>query len=96
MLSLACAALLAGGPARAEIKGRRIKVGVLTDMSGVYAANGGPGSVVAAQLAAEDFGGAINGKPIVILQADNQNKADVGLPSPGSGTTATACWRSPT
>jgi branched-chain amino acid transport system substrate-binding protein len=75
----ACAAFLAGGSARAEIRADSIKVGVLTDMSGVYAANGGPGSVVAAQLAADDFGGAINGKPIVILQADNQNKVDVGL-----------------
>ena len=75
----ACATLLATGLARAEIRADSIKVGVLTDMSGVYAVNGGPGSVVAAQLAAEDFGGAINGKPIVILQADNQNKTDVGL-----------------
>ena len=75
----ACATLLATGLAQAEIRADSIKVGVLTDMSGVYAVNGGPGSVVAAQLAAEDFGGVINGKPIVILQADNQNKTDVGL-----------------
>ena len=75
----ACATLLATGLARAEIRADSIKVGVLTDMSGVYAVNGGPGSVVAAQLAADDFGGVINGKPIVILQADNQNKTDIGL-----------------
>ena len=74
--------LLAGAllaiPAHAEIKGDTIKIGVLTDMSGVYASNGGAGSVIAARLAAEDFGNAINGKPIVILQADDQNKADIG------------------
>jgi ABC-type branched-subunit amino acid transport system substrate-binding protein len=47
-------------------------------MTGIYSGNGGAGSVTAARLAAEEFGGAIHGKPIVILQADDQNKADVG------------------
>jgi len=75
---VACLGLLTAGAARAEIKGDTVKIGVLNDMTGVYAANGGPSSVVAAQLAAEDFGGVINGKPIIILQADDQNKADVG------------------
>jgi ABC-type branched-subunit amino acid transport system substrate-binding protein len=64
--------------APAEIRGDAIRIGVLTDMSGIYAGNGGPGSVVAAKLAAEDFGGAIDGKPIVIMQADDQNKPDIG------------------
>ena len=73
----ACLALLAGA-ARAEIAGDAVKIGVLTDMSGVYSSNGGAGSVEAARMAAEEFGGSINGKPIVILQADDQNKADVG------------------
>ncbi|TYL25016.1 adenine glycosylase, partial [Streptococcus pyogenes] len=50
---------------------------VLTDMSGIFATAMGPGSVEAARMAAEDFGGKINGKPIEILQADHQNKADV-------------------
>jgi ABC-type branched-subunit amino acid transport system substrate-binding protein len=77
-LLIACVGMLAAGAARAEIKGDAIKIGVLNDMTGVYADNGGPGSVVAAQLAAEDFGNVVNGKPIVILQADDQNKADVG------------------
>ncbi len=73
------ALLLAAGAAQAEIRGDAVKIGVLNDMSGVYSGNGGTGSVVAAQLAAEDFGGMINGKPIVILQADDQNKADIGI-----------------
>jgi ABC-type branched-subunit amino acid transport system substrate-binding protein len=64
--------------APAEIRGDAIRIGVLNDMSGIYAGNGGPGSVVAAKLAAEDFGGAIDGKPIVIMQADDQNKPDIG------------------
>ena len=75
---LACLALLAATPAGAEIRGDAVKIGVLTDMTGVYSANSGPGSVEAARLAAEEFGNSINGKPIVILQADDQNKADLG------------------
>jgi ABC-type branched-subunit amino acid transport system substrate-binding protein len=74
----ACAGLLGIAAGHAEIRGDAIKVGVLNDMSGVYSGNGGAGSVVAAQLAAEDFGGAIDGKPIIILQADDQNKPDIG------------------
>ncbi len=73
------AVLLATGVARAEIKADAIRIGVLNDMTGVYSGNGGVGSVVAARLAAEDFGGAINGRPVVILQADDQNKADIGV-----------------
>lgn len=73
------AALLASTAAHADIQGAAIKVGILNDQNGVYAANGGAGSVVAAQMAADEFGGAIAGKPIVILQADDQNKPDIGV-----------------
>jgi branched-chain amino acid transport system substrate-binding protein len=55
-----------------------VKIGVLTDMSGVYQDFGGPGSVLAAQMAAEDFGGTLDGAPIEIVSADHQNKADIG------------------
>ena len=68
---------LAAGSACAEIKGEAIRIGVLTDMNGVFATAMGPGSVEAARMAAEEFGGAINGKPIEILQADHQNKPDI-------------------
>src|ERR1700688_2541246 len=54
-----------------------VKVGVLTDMTGAYSDLAGPGSVIAAQMAAEDFGGKVLGKPIVIISADHQNKPDV-------------------
>src|SRR5258708_23856229 len=54
-----------------------VKVGVLTDMPGAYSDLAGPGSVIAAQMAAEDFGGKVLGKPIVIISADHQNKADI-------------------
>ena len=78
-IALACVVALTvtAGTASAEIKGDAIRIGVLTDMNGVFATAMGPGSVEAARMAAEEFGGAINGKPIEILQADHQNKPDV-------------------
>ena len=68
---------VAASGASAEIKSDAIRIGVLTDMNGVFATAMGPGSVEAARMAAEEFGGAINGKPIEILQADHQNKPDI-------------------
>jgi branched-chain amino acid transport system substrate-binding protein len=56
----------------------QVKIGVLSDMSSLYAAIDGPGSVVAAKMAADDFGGKVLGQPIEIVSADHQNKADVG------------------
>lgn len=55
-----------------------VKLGVLTDMSSLYADNGGQGSVVAAQMAVDDFGGQVLGRSIQIIAGDHQNKADVG------------------
>jgi branched-chain amino acid transport system substrate-binding protein len=60
------------------ISGDKVVVGVMNDMSGLYADIGGPGSLVAAQMAAQDFGGKVLGKPIEIVSADHQNKPDVG------------------
>jgi branched-chain amino acid transport system substrate-binding protein len=64
--------------AKAQISGDAVKIGVLNDQSGLYADFGGRGSVIAAQMAAEDFGGKVLGKPIQILSADHQNKPDIG------------------
>ena len=55
-----------------------VKVGVLTDLSGPYADFAGPGSVVAARMAAEDHGGRVLGKPVEVIGGDHQNKPDVG------------------
>ncbi len=63
------------GVAQAQIS---VKIGVLNDMSGLYADLTGPGSVVAAQLAVEDFGAAKKGAKVEIVGADHQNKPDVG------------------
>ena len=55
-----------------------VKLGVLTDMSSLYADNGGQGSVVAAQMAVDDFKGEVLGRSVRIIAGDHQNKADVG------------------
>src|SRR5699024_10624900 len=55
-----------------------VKIGVLGDMSGVYATGfSGPGAVAAVKLAVKDFGGKVLGKPIQVVSADHQNKPDV-------------------
>ncbi len=54
-----------------------VRIGVLTDMSGLYADFGGPGAVLAAKMAVEDFGGKMFGKEIQVVSADHQNKPDV-------------------
>jgi branched-chain amino acid transport system substrate-binding protein len=65
--------------ASAEISNGTVKIGVLTDMSGPYADNVGAGSVLAAKMAVEDFGGKVAGMPVEVISADHQNKADIGL-----------------
>jgi branched-chain amino acid transport system substrate-binding protein len=55
-----------------------VKLGVLTDMSSLYADNGGQGSVVAAQMAVHDFKGKVLGRAVQIVVGDHQNRADVG------------------
>ena len=72
-------ALLAGvAPARAQVSDGVVRVGVLNDTSGVFQDTNGPGSVVAARLAAEDFAGGDQGLKVEVVQADHQNRADVG------------------
>lgn len=56
-----------------------VKIGVLTDMSGVYADVGGKGAVFAAQMAVKDFGGKVNGKRIEVVFDDHKNDVDTGL-----------------
>ncbi len=60
-----------------KLSGDTVKIGVLTDMSGVYADYGGPGAVAAARLAVQDFGGKMFGKNIEVVNADHQNKPDI-------------------
>jgi branched-chain amino acid transport system substrate-binding protein len=64
--------------ARAEIADHVIKIGVMTDLSGPYEGNAGHGSVIAAQMAADEFGDKIDGAKVEIISGDHQNKPDVG------------------
>ena len=66
------------GVANAQISDDVIKIGVLNDMSGLYADLAGPGSVIAAKMAVEDYGAAGKGMKVEIISADHQNKPDVG------------------
>jgi len=63
--------------AYAQMSGDVIKIGFITDMSGLYADIDGPGGAEAIKMAISDMGGAINGKKIQFISADHQNKADV-------------------
>lgn len=57
---------------------KTVRIGVLNDMSSVYADYQGPGSVISAKMAVEDFGGKVAGMPIEVVTGDHQNKPDVG------------------
>src|SRR5262245_50185492 len=70
--------LAATATAFAQRSGEVVKIGVLNDMSSLYADITGPGSVEAARMAIADFGGTVNGKKIELVSADHQNKPDIG------------------
>ena len=73
-LTLALGCLLTAAGAQAQDK---IRIGFITDMSGLYADVDGKGGALAVQMAVDDFGGKLLGKPIEVLTADHQNKADI-------------------
>ncbi|MBN8960126.1 MAG: ABC transporter substrate-binding protein [Rhizobiales bacterium] len=75
ILMTAAAVLTLGGAAQAETQ---IKLGVLNDMSSLYADISGPGSVVAAKLAVEDFAKINPDLKVEVIGADHQNKPDIG------------------
>jgi len=78
LLATAAAALLTMGAAQAQISDGVVKIGVMNDMSGLYADIGGPGSVLAARMAVEDYTAANKGLKVEVVSADHQNKPDVG------------------
>lgn len=79
-MTLAVSASMAFGisaPAAAQISGDVVKIGMITDMSGVYADIDGPGGAEAVKMAITAFGGGVAGKKIEFVVADHQNKADI-------------------
>ena len=75
--ALALSLLVAATAAPAQTP-KPIRIGVMTDMAGMTMDIVGPGSVIAAKMAAEDFGGKVGARSIEILAGDHQNKPDVG------------------
>ena len=73
-----CVAALFLSPASALAQGT-VKIGVLNDQSGPFASYQGVGSVVAAKMAVEDYGGKAGGKTVEVVAADHQNKTDTGI-----------------
>ena len=78
LLTVLAGALSGVSSARCQVSDDIVKIGVLNDQSGLYADLGGPGSVIAARMAVEDAGARALGKPVEIVVADHQNKADIG------------------
>src|SRR5690242_18928658 len=76
-LAIAAAVLGMVAGAQAQTTPDTIRVGVLADMSSLYADLGGPGSVEAAKMAVEDLGGSVLGKKVEVVIADHPNKPDV-------------------
>jgi branched-chain amino acid transport system substrate-binding protein len=74
----ALAAVLIATAGHAEEAKKPLRIGVLTDMSGILSSALGPGSVDGARMAVEDFGGTMFGQPIELLTGDHQNKPDIG------------------
>lgn len=79
LLTAAIASTFAvSGVQAAGVSDDKVKIGVLADMGGVYADICGAGCVTAVEMAVEDFGGKVLGKPIEVVSADDQNKPDIG------------------
>jgi branched-chain amino acid transport system substrate-binding protein len=79
VVSILAATSISVPAAQAQVSDDVVRIGVLNDQSGLYADLGGQGSVVAARMAVEDAGGSVLGKPVEIIFADHQNKADIGM-----------------
>jgi branched-chain amino acid transport system substrate-binding protein len=79
VIAMAVASIAAGfgANASAQISGDVVKIGFITDISGLYSDIDGQGGVEAIKMAIADFGGTVNGKKIELVTADHQNKADI-------------------
>ena len=77
LVALSCFSITIAQAAPVNISDDIVKIGLILDMSSLYADVTGPGTVTAAQLAIADFGGKVLGKPIQLVFADHQNKADI-------------------
>jgi branched-chain amino acid transport system substrate-binding protein len=79
VIAAGLALAVSGSAANAQISDDVVKIGVLTDMSSLYADATGKGSLAAVEMAVADYGGKVKGKPVQVVSADHQNKPDVGV-----------------
>jgi branched-chain amino acid transport system substrate-binding protein len=77
LAAIAAATLALIGSAQAQVSGDAVKIGFITDMSSLYADIDGKNGAEAVRMAIDDFGGKVLGKPIELVSADHQNKADI-------------------
>lgn len=77
-IAVAAASSFAITTAQADMSNGEVRIGYLADMSGTYRDLAGPGGQTALEMAIADFGGSVNGSPIVVFSADDRNSADVG------------------
>jgi branched-chain amino acid transport system substrate-binding protein len=77
LVAAALGSAVAIGSTATSAEDNALRVGIITDMSGQYKDGNGPGSVIAAQMAAEEIGGTVAGRKIEIISADHQNKPDI-------------------
>ena len=75
--AIAAACLAFAGAAQAQISGDVVRIGFITDLSGVYSDMDGNGGTEAIRMAIADFGGKVAGKPVELVTADHQNKPDL-------------------
>jgi len=78
-LMVAAGVSAAAAPRLARAQDKPIRIGVLSDMTGVYSDSLGPGSVLATRMAVQDFGGKVGNRPVEVLIGDHQNQPDIGL-----------------
>ena len=81
LVATGLAMALVTNPATAQVSDDVVRIGVLTDMSSLYADINGPGAVVATKMAVEDYGGTVLGKKIEVVSGDVQNKPDIAVSS---------------
>ena len=79
LVAAACVCFGLDGVAAAQHSATGVRIAVMNDQSGQYNSATGPGAVVAARMATEDFSGSVLGKPIEVIALDHQNKPDIGL-----------------
>ncbi|MES2069957.1 MAG: ABC transporter substrate-binding protein [Pseudomonadota bacterium] len=76
-LAVSAALVAIAAPVSAQVSGDVVKIGFITDISGLYSDIDGQGGVEAIKMAVADFGGTVLGKKIEVVTADHQNKADI-------------------